>query len=960
METNTYPNHMRALIARATSRPTAIACIVLAAVVLAANAPAWATGRVFYELDTIKQNAPFLEYAAASMRGGELPLWNPYLANGLPQFAEGQTGALHPFHILFLMAGAFDLLLVWGPVLRALAATLATYWLARTLHVSRPGAMLAALTYGLGGFLTAQQHHLNIANTAFVLPTVLAAWESAFATSRPGRRGAWLAGAGVALATSLLALHAQMVMITIAATGVWILASVGLRRWRSGGTHCGRTTLVWMCAGTGLMSLVAVGLSAIQTVPFLELVQQSGRSESLTTVEASRFSIPSLGLIQLIFPGVLGRQDDFWFSWNAWESLVYTGLVPLVLAPIALRRPNRLTLSLAALAVLSGLVALGTQSPIPIAEAIDNLPGFDRTRAPGRFSMVLTLAIGLLGGVGLDSIRNRPSPRLTLGLTALVTLSIATLAITNYWLRTQPSALGTFNAWVAMQPDLVPIAPGIARYDLAIESTDPRNLLMLLPPIAALLGLATTTFVRRQLVGPLVVTIAAIELGGFAATFHPTATLATIFTPTPYANLVPSGTYPRALVSETIALGSNRLLVERRPETSAYTPLVPNRLQLLLEAWPRNPSRIASALGVTTAVHLSDSSHGYESHFDESGGLSYSINRPALAIDRWSTAAEATLYLPQNDQSRELHLVTSIDGALDLPNNHVVAIARLLDDKQLISEHSIRTGQDVSERTGFGDLQHRPPAHAMADVIAAVGSRQSSIYTRTRIPLPTTGKASVVLLKVNIPGPRLTIHGAAVMDGAGTFTPVEIPEQVQIPADPPILVLSYEAGPRFALYSRIRLTTNAEESLDRMLRGTWEFPVRPVVEAGPWGPSIHPDLLGPLPNTPTRIDTVTTLTEKPSAMSFQTDAETPTILLIKDMVYPGWKAFVDGVATPILPANIAARAIPLAAGTHRVDLRYEPQSLRIGLMASYATGVSLLAGVVIAKLRRPKSKTITP
>ena len=185
METNTYPNHMRVLITRATSHPTALACIVLAAVVLAANAPAWATGRVFYELDTIKQNAPFLEYAAASMRGGELPLWNPYLANGLPQFAEGQTGALHPFHILFLMTGAYDLLLVWGPVLRALAATLATYWLARTLHVSRPGAMLAALTYGLGGFLTAQQHHLNIANTAFVLPTVLAAWESAFATSRP-------------------------------------------------------------------------------------------------------------------------------------------------------------------------------------------------------------------------------------------------------------------------------------------------------------------------------------------------------------------------------------------------------------------------------------------------------------------------------------------------------------------------------------------------------------------------------------------------------------------------------------------------------------------------------------------------------------------------------------------------------------------------------------------------------
>ncbi len=960
METNTYPNHMRALIAGATSRPTAIACIVLAAVVLAANAPAWATGRVFYELDTIKQNAPFLEYAAASMRGGELPLWNPYLANGLPQFAEGQTGALHPFHVLFLMAGAFDLLLVWGPVLRALAATLATYWLARTLHVSRPGAMLAALTYGLGGFLTAQQHHLNIANTAFVLPTVLAAWESAFATSQPSRRGAWLVVAGAALATSLLALHAQMVMITIAATGLWILASVGLRRWRSGGTQCGRTTIVWMCAGTGLMSLVAVGLSAIQTVPFLELIQQSGRAESLTTVEASRFAIPSVGLMQLIFPGVLGRQADFWFSWNAWESLVYTGLVPLVLAPMALRRPSRLTLSLTALAVLSGLVALGSQSPIPIGEAIDTLPGFDRARAPGRFSMILTLAVGLLGGLGLDSIRNRPSPRFAIGLIALVIVAVAGLAGVNFWLRTNPSALGIFNNWVATQPDLVRVASGTDRYDLAVKSTNPRNVLTMLPAAAALLVLATVAISSRRLVGPMVVTIAAIELGGFAATFHPTATLATIFAPTPYASFVPAGIYPRAFVSETIALGSNRLLVERRPETSGYTPLIPNRIQLMLEAWPRNPPRIASALGVATAVHLSDTQHGFESYFVESHGLVYSINRPALAVDMWSTSTAATIHLPQEDQSRELHLVTSLDGALDLPENHVVAIAHLLNGEQPISQHSIRTGQDISERTGFGALRHRPPAHALADVVGSVGTGQSSVYTRVRIPIPGATQPTAVLLKVIVPGPRLTIHGAAVIDETGALTPVEIPAQIRIPADPPMLVMPYQAGPRFALYSRIQLTTNAEESLDRMLRGAWEFPARPVVEAGPWGPSIHPDLLGPLPNTSTRIGTVTTIAEKPSAMSFQTDAATPTILLLKDTVYPGWKAFVDGVATPILPANISARAIPLAAGTHRVDLRYEPQSLRIGLMASSATGVSLLAGVVIAKFRRPKSKTITP
>ena len=172
--------------------PATIPVAAMLMVVLGAFASAWATGRVFYESDTVKEYGPFLEYAAASLRGGKLPLWNPYIGTGFPLFAEGQTGVLHPVNLPFLAAGAVDALLVWGPVLRALLAALAAYWLARALGVSQASSSVSGLAYGLGSFVVAQQHHVNLANTAPALPLCLAGFEMAMRAPTCRRRIGWL------------------------------------------------------------------------------------------------------------------------------------------------------------------------------------------------------------------------------------------------------------------------------------------------------------------------------------------------------------------------------------------------------------------------------------------------------------------------------------------------------------------------------------------------------------------------------------------------------------------------------------------------------------------------------------------------------------------------------------------------------------------------------------------------
>lgn len=47
--------------------------------------------------DLVVQLEPLRVFAAAEVRAGRMPLWNPYLYCGSPLLAAGQAGALSPF-----------------------------------------------------------------------------------------------------------------------------------------------------------------------------------------------------------------------------------------------------------------------------------------------------------------------------------------------------------------------------------------------------------------------------------------------------------------------------------------------------------------------------------------------------------------------------------------------------------------------------------------------------------------------------------------------------------------------------------------------------------------------------------------------------------------------------------------------------------------------------------------------
>jgi hypothetical protein len=60
----------------------------------------------------------------------------------------------------------------------------------------------------------------------------------------------------------------------------------------------------------------------------------------------------------------------------------------------------------------------------------------------------------------------------------------------------------------------------------------------------------------------------------------------------------------------------------------------------------------------------------------------------------------------------------------------------------------------------------------------------------------------------------------------------------------------------------------------------------------------------------------------------------PGLLVLGDVYYPGWQAFVDGRETTIYRANYVMRAVFVPEGEHVVEFYYRPLSLKIGAILS--------------------------
>ena len=84
------------------------------------------------------------------------------------------------------------------------------------------------------------------------------------------------------------------------------------------------------------------------------------------------------------------------------------------------------------------------------------------------------------------------------------------------------------------------------------------------------------------------------------------------------------------------------------------------------------------------------------------------------------------------------------------------------------------------------------------------------------------------------------------------------------------------------------------------------------------------------------------------------DVDTPAdgLLVVSELYFPGWRAALDGVETPILRTNVALRGVLVPVGRHRVEMTFEPASVVAGLGIFAATWIAGLAAITWLYVRR--------
>jgi hypothetical protein len=351
---------------------------------------------------------PTYRFAAASLRAGTLPLWNPHLYGGAPFLADMQTGLFYPPNLLlFLLAPDFSYkAMEWLSVLHVFLAGFFAYLCLRYLEPGRPmrvpAALLGAVAYMFSDLFVVHFGNLNLIAVAAWLPLIFLLFWRSLRTRSLGLAVA----AGVALGISTLEGHLQITLfIGLALAVTAVVQAIEARRPARPSSSARRppsTHWVWPFLSLAVTAAVAIGLSALVLLPAFEYTRLSPRA-ALPYRDAARYSlIPGL-LGEMVVPALFNSREPSLY-WGVWDRVAagYLGIFPLILAgqAVLLRRGRRIRLFVI-LAVVAFLLALGGESVVH-GWVYLLLPGFGQLRAPARFVFLLDFALAALAALGLD------------------------------------------------------------------------------------------------------------------------------------------------------------------------------------------------------------------------------------------------------------------------------------------------------------------------------------------------------------------------------------------------------------------------------------------------------------------------------------------------------------------------------------------------------------------------------
>jgi hypothetical protein len=173
-------------------------------------------------------------------------------------------------------------------------------------------------------------------------------------------------------------------------------------------------------------------------------------------------------------------------------------------------------------------------------------------------------------------------------------------------------------------------------------------------------------------------------------------------------------------------------------------------------------------------------------------------------------------------------------------------------------------------------------------------------------------------------------------------------------ADPDILLVydgevkiyeNKDVLPRAFVVASYKVLREKEEILDELTSTEFDPASYVVLEE-------EPEPLSARIDTPGEESSARILEYTPNRITVEVQMSSDGFLVLSDLYYGGWKAFVDGEERKVLKADYIFRAVQLGQGRHMVEFVFDPLSLKIGLSISVLTALAVGSLLAYALLSR--------
>lgn len=894
---------------------------------------------------------PLRTVAFNMIRSGELPLWTPLLMSGYPLLAMSSVGIAYPLNWTHLFLPDH-----WALQIYVLApfilAPVFTYAYVRTIGLTRTAALLAGLSFTYGGLMTNTYGMNGIpANALMWLPLLLLVIERSFSNSFIRS----LIAATLIYSLSILTGHGQgfLQIGTLALFYAFFLVITNKLSNKRNWLEWQKWRPFFLMA---FAIMLACGVTAFQIFETMRAARRSIRAT---------LSAEELGAGGFTFVGALRSFAAPLFHYL--EVTTYQAPLILGLAVCAVVLSRRLPDGRdpriwfwVFVAGVSFVLLLGGNTPA--YKLLVHVPIINLVRRPSRYVFELTFAISVLAAYGWDALNKYTSSWLNQApkekrfgkvIGALGFLVGIVLAI--WWWRSVEHGASQ-SAYLGWKLAFTLITTATIIWCLFKPSPHGR--------------VATLMVIFVCFVEPFIL------IGHWwpgtakpASRFNtPSLTTSWLqqFSPVEQRVYVRANGPEEESATQPRVDALNRTALFGLHNVAGYEPF-------LFERYSRALGNVEfDAVGPRAGFAASNDLFEARSHVLDVLNTGYVVTWPNLAAvpdskvtDAGARFAESELGLVVEpggiakvpaaaSNGDTLLLVTSLAHSTGVKQETVVARVRVRTVEGRTIQSVIRAGIETAEW-----------AHERADVQTSIQHQLAPVFDRrngdaagsfsalrylARIPLGARTGISIIEIEnvssqVEIAVWKLTIYDSL----AGHSNPLT---KNQTTVDPNRWQLVKELDgvqvlrnlrtlPRAWLVTEVK-AVDGEEALRRISSDADFDPRRTaLLEVAPHElPELTPTVLVSKPMTARLV------TYEPTQLTITTNAESPAVLVVSEMFYPGWEATIDGERTSIMLADYLLRAVYVPGGQHQIQMRYRATAARNGAIISILTLV-LLFGLFI-------------